>query len=296
MNTFTAHGKLLLTGEYAVLNGALSLALPTYLGQSLRVEPTTEKGIFWKSFSVENTLWFNEKLFTQSANPLAQTLEKIITTAQELNPSFLSLEEGFLVETLLDFPNNWGLGSSSTLIYCVACWAKVNPYQLLFKSFGGSGYDIACAKANSPLVYQLKNENPSAYPVSFSPEFKNNLFFIHLNRKQNSRNGIASYQKIKKSKGVFAQKITEITEQLLRPVSYSDFCQLLTLHEKIVSEYMEMPCLKETLFPDFEGVVKSLGAWGGDFFLACGNELQVQNYFSEKGFSTIIPFEKMVFH
>ena len=35
--TFYGHGKLLLTGEYAVLDGAKALSIPTRFGQSLEV-------------------------------------------------------------------------------------------------------------------------------------------------------------------------------------------------------------------------------------------------------------------
>ena len=51
--------------------------------------------------------------------------------------------------------------------------------------------------------------------------------------------------------------------------------------------------VKEVLFKDYSGVIKSLGAWGGDFVLVTGNENDYQ-YFLNKGFKTIIPFNKMI--
>ena len=59
------------------------------------------------------------------------------------------------ITTKLTFPRAWGLGTSSTLISLIAQWAKCDPFELLFEAFGGSGYDIACATANSPISYQL---------------------------------------------------------------------------------------------------------------------------------------------
>ena len=38
MQKFYSHGKLLITSEYAVLDGAKALAVPTKLGQSLKVK------------------------------------------------------------------------------------------------------------------------------------------------------------------------------------------------------------------------------------------------------------------
>ncbi|MEM0993828.1 MAG: GHMP kinase, partial [Bacteroidota bacterium] len=35
--SYYAHGKLLLTGEYAVLDGAVALAVPSKLGQRLDI-------------------------------------------------------------------------------------------------------------------------------------------------------------------------------------------------------------------------------------------------------------------
>ena len=43
MKSFSAHGKLLLTGEYLVLKGAIALGLPTRLGQSLTVQARKER-------------------------------------------------------------------------------------------------------------------------------------------------------------------------------------------------------------------------------------------------------------
>ena len=50
--------------------------------------------------------------------------------------------------------------------------------------------------------------------------------------------------------------------------------------------------IKKDLFPDFNGGIKSLGAWGGDFFLATGDRSEMK-YFHDKGFTTIIPYRQM---
>jgi mevalonate kinase len=53
MQQFYAPGKLLITGEYAVLDGAWALALPTRLGQTLTVTPTqiqnNKPAVYWQS-------------------------------------------------------------------------------------------------------------------------------------------------------------------------------------------------------------------------------------------------------
>ena len=66
----------------------------------------------------------------------------------------------------------------------MAQWANIDAYILLEMTFGGSGYDIACAQTNSPIIYQLENEIPNFKTVSFNPTFKDQIYFVYLNQKQ----------------------------------------------------------------------------------------------------------------
>ena len=54
-----------------------------------------------------------------------------------------------------------------------------------------------------------------------------------------------------------------------------------------------MKTVKEALFPDFKGILKGLGAWGGDFILAISKE-NPKDYFASKGYETIIPYSEMI--
>ena len=49
LETHLSNGKLLLTGEYVVLDGAMALAIPTKYGQSLEVEYINDPKLIWKS-------------------------------------------------------------------------------------------------------------------------------------------------------------------------------------------------------------------------------------------------------
>ena len=86
-----------------------------------------------------------------------------------------------------------------------------------------------------------------------------------------------------------------ITDALVKAASFNDFCALLTRHEEIMSRCLEQPSLKSQ-YPDFQGVIKSLGAWGGDFFLAATElpENEVIGYFKKKGLETIIRYKDIV--
>lgn len=292
-NHFFAHGKLLLTGEYAVLDGALAIALPTQYGQEMHITFSEKEGIFFRSLTQEGTPWYEGQLFVGDTNPITQTLERILSQAQRMQANFLT-DQSVRVETRLDFPREWGLGSSSTLISMIAQWAEVDPYELLWNSFGGSGYDIACARASSPILYQLTEGKAKVYPIYYNPPFAASLFFVYLNKKQNSREGIALYEGLKKNKKPLVTQLSQFTEEIYRTHSLDTFSKLLSEHEAVLSSYLRLPTVKDSLFKDFSGTIKSLGAWGGDFVLAIGEESYIKEYFISKGMQTILPFTQMI--
>jgi len=213
----------------------------------------------------------------------------------KLNPTFLNEKTGFRVRTQLGFERDWGLGSSSTLINNIANWAGVNAFQLLEMSFKGSGYDIACAQHDSPVLFERQNQKPIITPIEFSPVFKEQLYFVHLDKKQRSSREISRYQKIKKGIPEAVETISEITRLLIQTTDIIDFNMLLVAHEELLSRILQTPCVQTTHFSDYFGQIKSLGAWGGDFILATGNE-DTPKYFIEKGFNTVLLYDEMVLH
>lgn len=305
MTSFRSNGKLLITGEYVVLDGAISLALPTKYGQSLTVEKTSDSGVYWKAYNNENEIWLDlffeieeivSKTNTSSSsitNSEEANLLKILHTAHTLNPSLLQDANGFKVSTNLDFPKNWGLGTSSTLINNIAQWFKIDAYKLLALTFKGSGYDIAAAQHTNAITYELSNGKQHVLNVNFNPNFKHELFFVHLNQKQNSRDSIQHYRaQSKEDLQNNISKISGLTSQFLTCESLKEFELLIEIHETIISKIINTPKVKSELFADFKGAIKSLGGWGGDFVLATGNE-DAKSYFRKKGYNTIIPFTEM---
>lgn len=301
IKTFYSNGKLLLTGEYTVLDGAKALALPTVFGQSMSVEKNTSEEILWKSYEADKSIWVDvvfkfsdliHQSFT-STNPIETRLASILFEAYKLQPTFLEKDKGYKIETHLSFPLLWGLGTSSTLVNNIAQWLHINPYTLLKNTFRGSGYDIACAQNNKPVVYHLDNEQPIIKNVNFYPEFAQKLYFVYLNRKQNSRAAIASYYAKQPRINKIISEINDITAQVLKAQNLSEFTYLLEKHEAIMSDVLEMQTVKEAFFSDFKGVIKSLGAWGGDFVLAI-SEHNPTPYFKDKGFDTVIPYTEMI--
>lgn len=299
--TFYSNGKLLITGEYLVLDGAKALALPTKFGQNLIAEKSGNQEIKWKSHDADGSVWFEDTIpFSEiiSSTPFEKesvknTLITILRSAYQLNPNTILNSEGYTVSTQLSFPKKWGLGTSSTLINNIAQWFNINAFELLKNSFGGSGYDIACAQNDYPILYHLEQGQPIVEKVKFNPTFSKNLYFVYLNQKQNSKNAIASYKEKKNNLEVTKEIITQLTETVLNANDENTFAQALENHEKELSLILETKTVKEALFPDFDGTIKSLGAWGGDFVMVISKE-NPSPYFMDKGFDTIISYSEMI--
>jgi mevalonate kinase len=304
--TAYGHGKLLITGEYFVLDGARALAVPTRFGQSLRVKElhSSEGILYWVALNSKKQAWLNLVFDTadfsciNSKQEEAQRLSKMLIEARKLNPRFLSDNKDRAVETRLEFPNEWGLGSSSSLIHCLSAWAAVDGYNLLQKTIGGSGYDVACAANDSAVLYQLKNNTPETLPVEWNPPFAVNLYFVYTGKKKLSSEGIKVYRQMQADKTRLANEISHLTDAVLACKSLDHFEELLDEHETLVGAALKMIKVKDTLFADYWGSVKSLGAWGGDFVLMTNDkeEMHLKEYLKAKGLDICFRWEEIILH
>jgi mevalonate kinase len=304
MTDFKSNGKILLTSEYVVLDGVDCIALPTKLGQTLSVTENNSKCINWTSYDYNNNIWFKDKYtissknkieYSSKKNNISETLLKILKALVKLNSGKINNKIGYDFVSKLSFSKDWGLGTSSTLINNLANWAKVDSYELLKLTFGGSGYDIACAGAENPIHFNNYNNKISISNSKFDPIYKESIFFIYLGNKQNSRDGIKDY---KSKKNKLTQDIIEqfksINEKIVKTDELKEFEQCLTMHELLISKLIDIEPIKDRLFKDYDqGVVKSLGAWGGDFVLVTGSKTAM-NYFLNKGYKTIFEYSKLI--
>lgn len=300
--TFYSNGKLLITGEYLVLDGAKAFALPTKFGQNLIVENGLNQEIQWKSYNADEKIWFEDTIsfneIITNPNPVTETVKTTLITilheAYLLNPAFIDNADGYLVKTELTFPKNWGLGTSSTLLNNIAQWVQIDAFKLLKNSFGGSGYDIACAQNDTPIIYRLENNLPVVEQISFNPDFTNNIYFVYLNKKQSSKRAITAYYNNKNSH--LAQNIIDnnkITDAAVNSKTLKEFAHTLENHEIHLSDILEIQTIKEITFPDFNGLIKSLGAWGGDFVMVVSKE-DPKAYFNSRGYETILSYDQMI--
>ena len=286
-----------------MLDGAHAFAIPTKYGQKMIVKNSRGSDLVWECIDKDGNSWFSShiSLYDFSAinttdQEVSDNLQKILKNAVRLNSEFLSKWNGFKVETQLEFPIDWGLGSSSSLFSLIGDWADINALMLYFKVENGSGYDVACSGAGQPIIYVSSDEEISYTPVEFNPPFKKNLYFVHLNKKQDSRQGIKEYLKSVKKRKALVKAISTISDQMFEAKELKTFSSLMEKHEDLISEHTGFQKVKDLYFSDFWGAIKSLGAWGGDFILAASDkpETETRKYFEEKGFPTILTYDEMI--
>jgi len=292
-HSFYAHGKLLISGEYAVLKGARALATPTVKGQMLHFFADNKGRLKWRSFDHQDEVWFSATFSLsgnilqtsdpQAAEYLAQLLGEASRLAQKSIPSGEAA-------THLEFSRDWGLGSSSTLIHLVAQWFEVDPMKLFFGIHEGSGYDVACAGSPSALIYQKNGARGLSAPVELPESFRK-VLFVHLNKKQRSLPEVKRFLRESQSQESL-NSISDLCDAFLNTGSSEELAEVMDEHERLLSGLLKVPTVKERLFPDFTGSIKSLGAWGGDFIMAVGDDSS--DYFKKNGYQTHRSFIEMV--
>lgn len=294
--TYSAHGKFLLTGEYAVLAGVKGLAVPLKLNQYLEVIARADSNINWVSKDVDGSAWY-EASFDKSLNGSVDTnaisikLKELLSTALQLSGKS-GFEHGYDVVTTLDFDRSFGMGTSSTLVAMLAQWIGCDAFALQFACFGGSGYDIACATARQAIVYKYDAARPVVELVTFEPSFSKDLHFVYLNRKQNSRDSIARFNKEKLTTQV-SERLNAMPQLFLDAAhSLRDFQQLMREHEELISNLIGLKPVQQIHFTDFNGAIKSLGGWGGDFILAAG--ANAPEYFKARGYDVVLGWDEVV--
>lgn len=293
----------MIAGEYTVLDGGLSFAIPTKYGQTLEVnyaEKTENPVLVWEAFLEDHSLWFSAEFELKSLSLLkssdakfASKLWEIFGAIEKLNPEFFQNQtRNIHCKTQLEFPKDWGLGSSSTLIYLLAQFSGVDAFELNKLTFNTSGYDIACAGRDYPILYHIKDGKIKIERVKFPPKLKEDLYFVYLNQKQDTQISVSqTYQSKPKNLSLVAE-ISALTGKIIKADSLQEFENLIDLHENLLSEHLEIPKVKDLYFSDYGGSVKSLGAWGGDFVLVTARE-GILNYFASKGYSSIFRFKDL---
>src|SRR5690606_19930589 len=258
-----ANGKLLISGEYAVLDGAIAFAIPTIRGQSLEVnfgEANPNPVLIWEAYLADGSLWFSAEyelktltILKSSDAKFASKLLEIFKAISTLNPGFfLNQNYNIHCKTQLEFPKEWGLGSSSTLIYLLANFSEVDAFELNKLTFKTSGYDIACAGQNAPVIYQNHPQERKIEPINFSPEFKEKLHFVYLNQKQDTQENVAANYRDLPKDAEWINAVSDISYQISNAENLEEFENLLNRHEDLIASKLGFPKAKDLYFSDYE--------------------------------------------
>lgn len=291
---FRANGKLMLTGEYLVLLGARSLAMPLRLGQAMTIEESSAGVVDWES-TAPGGRWFTARfhtidfrIITASNQSVATGLQCLLLSASKLNPDFLNGSPGFRVKVSADYPLEWGLGSSSTLCYLIASWANVDSFQLYRMVSNGSGYDIACASRKEMIYYTLSVMGREIVNTTPGLALKEHAYFAYLGKKQNSYKEVSEFLNTNRHCKTDVERISQLSSLICEARTPENLIDLVDEHEAIVSHILDRP-VTASRFPYFPGTVKSLGAWGGDFgmFISGLKSTEVFEILHHHGFDTL---------
>jgi mevalonate kinase len=301
--SFFARGKLLLTSEYVVLDGIPAVAVPTHLGQRLEVTEVLDIPILnWTARAHDSRIWLEGTLertpegwrpSSHGAHPAAglDGLAVLMTAAERLRGTPLP---GGSAETFLEFPNDYGWGSSSTLISLVAQWAEVDALALHFATQNGSGYDAVCALVSGPIRYTRTGPTSAEWvSVSLAHWPRNTLYLVHLGEKQRSAEDVVRYRSLEPST-LLLDAVGAAAERLFHAATPEEWSEAARAHEAAMGQILGRTPVAETRFANYPHAVKSLGAWGGDFVLAQVREASDLLWFKERGFSTVLPWSDCV--
>jgi mevalonate kinase len=295
MLSYRANGKLLLTSEYAITQGAKGLALPTRFGQKIQYKPKLNgDGISWSSARNDGKIWFWAEM-SQSLDILKTSNEivakRLIRNLRIVKNHSTLLDRPASFVTDLEFPAEWGLGTSSTFTSLLAQCAQINPLKTFKNEHGGSGYDLACAAANGPITYQLLEEKPEVINTSIPFDFLDQLGFVYTGRKQLTSESL-SLVKNKPFSDKQIDRFNMLTDNFLRSSSILELEKVIEEHEALLAEHLQLPKVKQELFEELPGQVKSLGGWGGDFVLITRLRSSEQ-WLKKKGFTVVFPFQQL---
>ena len=144
--------------------------------------------------------------------------------------------------------------------------AQVDPLETFKNAHGGSGYDLACAKADGPITYQLIDNKVKVLNTSIPFDFLDELGFVYRGKKQLTSESL-NLVKNKAFSDDQIDRFNSLTDAFLQSKSLLELEDVIEEHESLLAEHLGLTKVKHELFGELPGQVKSLGGWGGDFVL-----------------------------
>ena len=266
--------------------------MPTSFGQHLSVESHHgPEHVLWEALNHDNQQWFSAgydregRVLHSSSTAMAEKLQRFLAPVRNSK----AWNAPVRVQTRVDFPRRWGLGTSSTLCALLAQWAEVDAFSYR-KLHGGSGYDLACAQASGAISYALVDAEPEVISVQL-PEVLQSVVFVYRGVKQQTD---SSLQLVGRKPFSLAQcqEISQLSKAFLQTNTLDELESIIEQHELLIANHLGLERAIEGPFKGIRGQVKSLGGWGGDFVMLTRFE-ENRQWLEANGFNAIIPFETM---
>ena len=295
MEKIFSFGKILLMGEYAVLHGADALCLPLKTGQELTVTDGTEGKIQWRWKYKDQMLAsfsFDAASLEEESNGTANWVALLLNFIRKQNPDFLR-QGGKSLGFVNLFPPQWGLGSSSATISSLCRLAGVDPFVVNRQLMGGSGADIACTTAQKWFLYRNDESGPQTWEIPFNYHFPKNTWFVYSGKKMETASHLKSFSSEPRH-AVSWMQANDYVYRFIPVPTLPEAMQIIYEHELLIGEAIGKESIAHR-FRDFPGKVKSLGAWGGDFFMALSQQEPgfVRGYFYNKGYGTVLSWKEL---
>ena len=328
-------GKVLLSGEYVVLDGATALGLASRLGQSMEVFRGGEPGrLRWTAhdhlrhpwlkanYRIVDGQWSVDEgdVATSEAAVMLrnwlQTAWTLMAKASEGSASGygeafwndILRQEGLTVHTRLDFARSWGLGSSSTVMALLAQWLEVDARTLYTLTTNGSGYDLEVALQNSSILYRLPYGRPITnststpplepivQPIHYHAPQGGCLWLVDPGGKQTSAKEVVRYHNLDSKRRLYCvEEISSLSKELATCHEVDRMLEYFVRHDSVLENLLQQPCLHRISGKGFPGRLKSLGAWGGDLFLAVSNcPEDAVHWLKNQSDWSIYPFDQLI--
>jgi len=283
MRSYFAPGKIMLTGEYLVMNGFDCLAVPTKLGQWMHIwEFETPDGlsdfIMYQAKDNSENVWFETKILLPNFELVdpAQVeniqVNRLVGILKMTDTEFWQEGKSYRIETVLEFDRNSGLGSSSTLVKLFSDYLNIDPLKIQFDIFGGSGYDVAIAKFQKPLIYWLTEDDSHWKYWKLDGSLTENWHVVFYGQKMDSRASLSGVQEALNDIAEDDFYTAQFDKILGMSKSATDMISLessLEMYQMLLAQALFLPTTYDLLGikPVNKGLCKWLGAWGGDMLL-----------------------------
>jgi mevalonate kinase len=160
----------------------------------------------------------------------------------------------------------------------------------------GSGYDVACALADGPITYKLRENLPQYQQIPFHPSFQKHIWFAWLGKKQETASHLREIaHRIKPGFDVI-HNFSELTRAMIEATTLEEFRRVMDVHEDELSQILGKEKISSTLSA-LPGSVKSLGAWGGDFVMIASDADRetLAGYLLQKGIQVLYSYKELVY-